>query len=210
MFSKEEIQEALRQRHTLKVQERLNRGRVAVAGLGGLGSHAAAALARIGVGHLHLIDFDRVDITNLNRQAYTTAHLGMKKTEALASILYEINPYMQVTGDCVKVTGENAAVLLGGYPIVCEAFDDPDQKAMLVNTLLESCPRTAVVSGSGMAGYGSANAIHTRKIFRRLYLCGDEQTDAGEGIGLMAPRVSVCAGHQANMVIRLILGMTEV
>ena len=134
----------------------------------------------------------------------------MKKTEALASILYEINPYMQVTGDCVRVTGENAAVLLGGYPIVCEAFDDPDQKAMLVNTLLESCPRTAVVSGSGMAGYGSANAIHTRKIFRRLYLCGDEQTDAGEGIGLMAPRVSVCAGHQANMVIRLILGMTEV
>ena len=67
-----------------------------------------------------------------------------------------------------------------------------------------------LLSGSGMAGYESANAIRTRKIFHRLYLCGDEQTDAGEGIGLMAPRVSVCAGHQANMVVRLILGMTEV
>ena len=208
--SKEELDQAKDSRFSPEIHRKLKGASVCIAGLGGLGSHIAVMLARCGIGHLHLIDFDRVDITNLNRQAYTTAHLGMKKTEALASILYEINPYMQVTGDCVRVTGENAAVLLGGYPIVCEAFDDPDQKAMLVNTLLESCPRTAVVSGSGMAGYGSANAIHTRKIFRRLYLCGDEQTDAGEGIGLMAPRVSVCAGHQANMVIRLILGMTEV
>ena len=208
--SKEELDQAKDARFSPEIHRKLKEASVGIAGLGGLGSHIAVMLARSGIGHLHLVDFDRVDITNLNRQAYTTVHLGVEKTRALAGMLYEINPYMKVTADCVRVTPDNAAALFGPYPIVCEAFDDPDQKAMLVNTLLESCPETVVVSGSGMAGYESANAIRTRKIFHRLYLCGDEQTDAGEGIGLMAPRVSVCAGHQANMVVRLILGMTEV
>ena len=64
-LTKEEIRQALIERHTLPVQERLERARVAIAGLGGLGSNVAFFLARIGVGHLHLMDFDRVDITNL-------------------------------------------------------------------------------------------------------------------------------------------------
>ena len=91
-FLKEEIQEALCLRHTPEIQERLDRGRVAVAGLGGLGSCVAVALARIGVGHLHLIDHDRVDLTNLNRQQYFMRHVGMYKTDALREQLLEINP----------------------------------------------------------------------------------------------------------------------
>lgn len=114
--SKEELDQAKDSRFSPEIHRKLKEASVGIAGLGGLGSHIAVMLARCGIGHLHLIDFDRVDITNLNRQAYTTAHLGMKKTEALASILYEINPYMQVTGDCVRVTGENAAVLPGYNP----------------------------------------------------------------------------------------------
>ena len=91
-LTKEEIRQALIERHTLPVQERLERARVAIAGLGGLGSNVAFFLARIGVGHLHLIDFDRVDITNLNRQQYFMRHIGMYKTDALREELEQINP----------------------------------------------------------------------------------------------------------------------
>ena len=68
--SREELQKALLSRCTREEVEKLSESRVAVAGLGGLGSNTAVFLARAGIGHLHLIDFDKVDITNLNRQHY--------------------------------------------------------------------------------------------------------------------------------------------
>ncbi len=86
VLSKEEIA-ALNERHSPEKQKLLSAGRVAIAGLGGLGSNVAYALARIGVGHLHLIDFDVVDITNLNRQQYFMEHIGMYKTDALKVIV---------------------------------------------------------------------------------------------------------------------------
>ena len=70
ILSKEEIETALNERHSPEKQKLLSVGQVTIAGLGGLGSNVAYSLARIGVGHLHLIDFDVVDITNLNRQQY--------------------------------------------------------------------------------------------------------------------------------------------
>ena len=127
--TREQLQEALRERHTPEVQERLDHARIAVAGLGGLGSHVASALARIGVGHLHLIDYDVVDITNLNRQQYTARHLGRYKTDALADALKEINPYLDIYTDCVKVTEDNLVSLFDRETIICEAFDRPQAKA---------------------------------------------------------------------------------
>lgn len=208
--SREELDRAKDQRFSPEIHKKLKDSSVAVAGLGGLGSNIAVMLARSGIGHLHLVDFDSVDMTNLNRQTYMISHLGMKKTEAMEQILRDINPYVEITSDSVNVTRENAAALFGAYRIVCEAFDRPENKAVLVNTLLETCPGTVVVSGSGMAGYDSSNAIITRRAMSRLYICGDGQTDSSDGIGLMAPRVAICAGHQANMVIRLILGQNNV
>lgn len=96
-----------------------------------LGSNVAYALARIGVGHLHLIDFDVVDITNLNRQQYFMEHIGMYKTDALKSLLLKINPYLDIRTDCVKVTDDNLQELFADATIVCEAFDNPEAKAML-------------------------------------------------------------------------------
>ena len=106
-LTKEEIYTALDERHSPETQKLLSAGNVAIAGLGGLGSNVAYALARIGVGHLHLIDFDVVDITNLNRQQYFMEHIGMYKTDALKSLLLKINPYLDIRTDCVKVTDDN-------------------------------------------------------------------------------------------------------
>ena len=205
MISREEIERAFDARFAPEVKTRLQAARVAVAGLGGLGSNTAIMLARSGVGHLKLVDFDRVDTTNLNRQAYGISHLGQFKTDAIRAILADINPYLEVETVCVKVTAKNAADLFRGWPIVCEAFDRPEAKAMLVTTLLSSLPKTTIVSGTGMAGYGDANDIRTTHPMRRLHVCGDGVTAAGGMTGLMAPRVAVCAGHQANKVIQLIL-----
>ena len=193
-------------RMTPGVYEKVRTARVGIAGLGGLGSHIAYALARTGVGCLHLVDFDVVEPSNLNRQQYRVADLGRAKTEALAEGLRAVNPYVRIETDCVRVTPENAASLFADDPIVCEAFDNPDAKAMLVDCLLTECPDTRIVAASGMAGHDTANTIVTRRLTSRLYLCGDGETGAAPGRGLEAPRVSVCAGHQANMALRLILG----
>lgn len=204
-LTEEEINRALTDRHTPEVQEKISRAHVAVAGLGGLGSNIAVSLARIGVGHLHLIDFDRVDITNLNRQQYFTDQIGMPKTEALRENLQRINPYLEIRTDCLRVTQDNAKDLFREDTYICEAFDVPENKALLAQALLENFPEKYLVAASGMAGYGDSNEIHTRKITQHFYLCGDEKTEACEGRGLMAPRVALCAAHQANMVLRLIL-----
>lgn len=209
MLTLKEINDALTERHTQEKQQKLSAAKVAVAGLGGLGSNVAFALARIGVGHLHLIDFDRVDLTNLNRQQYFIRHIGLYKTEALKQELEEINPYLEILTDCVKVTEQNLKQLFCEEDIVCEAFDVPEAKAMLAAGIREHFPDKILVAASGMAGYGGSNAIHTRMIHEHFYLCGDEAAAPAPGNGLMAPRVALCAAHQANLITELILGGNE-
>ena len=204
-ISREQLDQAFDARFPEEMRTKLRNARVAVAGLGGLGSNIAVMLARSGVGELLLVDFDTVDVTNLNRQRYLIPQLGKPKAEALPEILYQINPYLTYRSVCIKVTPDNVKELFSEYPIVCEAFDKPDQKAMLVRELLMQCPKTIVVSGNGMAGYADANEIRTCQVMKRLYVCGDQSTDVGNGIGLIAPRVAVCAAHEANKVMQLIM-----
>ena len=204
-ISREQLDQAFDARFPEEMRTKLRNARVAVAGLGGLGSNIAGMLARSGVGELLLVDFDTVDVTNLNRQMYLIPQLGKPKAEALPEILYQINPYLTYRSVCIKVTPDNVKELFSEYPIVCEAFDKPDQKAMLVRELLMQCPKTTVVSGNGMAGYADANEIRTCQVMKRLYVCGDQSTDVGNGIGLIAPRVAVCAAHEANKVLQLIM-----
>ena len=205
LISREELERAFDARFPKEIQRKLRNARVAVAGLGGLGSNIAVMLARCGIGKLLLVDFDVVDVTNLNRQMYFIPQLGKPKAEALPELLYQINPYAAYESVCVKVTPENVRELFYDYPIVCEAFDCPDQKAMLVRELLVQCPKTTVISGNGMAGYADINEIKTQQMMRRLYVCGDQNTDVGSGIGLIAPRVAACAAHEANKVLQLIM-----
>ena len=162
--SREELQNALLSRCTREEVEKLRNAEVAVAGLGGLGSHVSVFLARAGVGHLHLVDFDKVDMTNLNRQHYFISHLGMDKTEALKEQLLQINPWLDIKTSCERVTEENIPRLFQNADIICEAFDRPENKAMLVNSCLELFPEKPLVCASGMAGFGRSNAIVTRQV----------------------------------------------
>lgn len=201
---KNEWIKALEKRHGKELQNKISSSTVAICGLGGLGSNIAILLARAGIGRLILIDFDKVDITNLHRQQYKVCQIGMYKTEALTCNLKEIAPYLETEIHTAFMDENNYYELLQSADIICEAFDNAESKADIVNFILSQMPTKYIVAASGMAGLDSANSIKTRKISKHFYLCGDEVSDVKDGIGLVASRVSVCASHQANMVLRII------
>ena len=202
--TKDEWNKALCARHGEDVQKRFSSATVAICGLGGLGSNIAVSLARAGIGKLILIDFDRVDITNLHRQQYKADQIGMYKTEALTENLREITPYISLEIHTERITEENAKTLLIDADIICEAFDSAEAKAMLTEIVLAEMKGKYFVAASGMAGLYDANRIKTRKITSRFYLCGDEESDVSDGIGLVSSRVMVCAAHQAHTVLRIL------
>ena len=208
--TKKEWIQALDDRHGIEFQKKISSTTVAVCGLGGLGSNIAISLARAGIGKLILIDFDKVDITNLHRQQYKANQIGMCKTEALQNNLKEINPYLETKIHTICLNESNAKDVLADADIICEAFDNAEAKANIVNFVLSEMPDKYIVAASGMAGLDSANLIKTRKVSKRFYLCGDEVSDIKDGIGLVSTRVMLCAAHQAHTVLRIIAEEYEV
>ena len=198
-------EEDLLERNVKGISEKLKKAKVCILGLGGLGSNVAVLLARSGIGYLKLIDFDVVEASNLNRQQYRISHIGIKKTEAIKTIIKEINPFVEIDTLDIKVDRENILSVVEDIEIVVEAFDRAETKAMVIEELLTN-KNKIVISASGMAGLGSANEVITRKIKDNFYLIGDNYSDYEEYSGIMSTRVMLCAAHQANMVLRLILG----
>ena len=207
--TKEEWNKALTERHGKELHRAFSSATVAVCGLGGLGSNIAIALARAGIGKLILIDFDRVDITNLHRQQYKAEQIGMYKTVALAENLKEIAPYISLEIHTERITEDNAVTLLQDADIICEAFDDAECKSMLTNTVLTEMRDKYLVAASGMAGLHDANRIKTRKVTSKFYLCGDSESDVAEGLGLVSSRVMLCAAHEAHTVLRILANNFE-
>ena len=207
--TKEEWYRALARRHGEELQKKFTAATVAVCGLGGLGSNIAISLARAGIGKLILIDFDRVDVANLHRQQYKADQTGMYKTEALSQNLKEIAPYLETELHTLRMTEDNITELLGPADIICEAFDNAENKAMLVNAVLETMPEKFLVAASGMAGLGDPNAIRTRKVTSRFYLCGDGVSDVNDAAALVSARVMLCAAHHAHTVIRILANELE-
>ncbi len=198
----------LTERCGTEAQHKLQSARVAVVGLGGLGSNMTTLLVRMGVENLHLIDFDKVDASNIHRQQYFLSQLGMYKTEAICQTLRQINPFVNLRINNIKLSEKNLKQLLAEDEIICEALDIAESKAMLVSEVLYNFSDKIVVAASGMAGVGESNLITTKRINRRLYVCGDGSSDCAQA-SLTAPRVALCAAHQANLVQRLILGLEE-
>ena len=207
--AKEEMTKALQMRQGVRLQSKFSSATAAVCGLGGLGSNIAVSLVRAGIGRLILIDFDRVDITNLHRQQYKASQVGEYKTAALSDNLKEIAPYVELEAHTMRITEENVVALLKDADVICEAFDDPECKAMLTNTVLERMPAKYLVAASGMAGLDSANNIRTRKVTDRFYLCGDGVSEVSEAESLLSSRVMLCAAHQAHMVLRILAEQLE-
>ncbi len=89
---------------------------------------------------------------------------------------------------------------------MAKCFDDPVMKAAALRAVLTNVPGIGYVGASGLAGYDDNNAIRTQKIHDNVYIIGDGTSAAGPGHGLMAPRVGIAAHHQANQILRILLG----
>jgi sulfur carrier protein ThiS adenylyltransferase len=193
-------------RHSPGVHRKVKRSTVGIAGLGGLGSQVTIALARIGVGTLILADYDVVEPSNLNRQQYFIQQIGMPKVDAMRETLKEVNPYVSVITHHTVIRPKKVKSIFGNAEIIVEALDRAEEKAMFINAISKSMPDKYIVAASGVAGYGDSDAIKTTKFSSKIFIVGDQRSSAGPGIGLMAPRVGIAAHHQANTVLRLILG----
>jgi len=187
------------------ITEKLARSVVGVAGLGGLGSNVATALARAGVGKLIIADFDNVEQANLDRQQYFTDQIGKSKIDCTVENLRRINPRVEVEVHNVTLVPDNIPRIFRNVDVIAECFDTAAAKQMIVETVLTKTERIRIVSVSGLAGYGNSNAIKTRRISPRLVLVGDGQTGIDTCKFLTAARVGVAAMHQANAILELLI-----
>lgn len=182
--------------------EALRAATVAVAGCGGLGSNAAVALVRAGVGRLILVDNDRVEPSNLNRQYFFRADIGQSKVDALARHLRAINAEVELELLEVTLLPADVPRLLASANLLIEAFDRAESKQWLVEAWCHAFPERTIVCASGLAGLGRTEELRVHRA-GRILVCGDERSDMSEG--LCAPRVAMVAAMQANLAIEVLV-----
>jgi len=188
-----------------EIREKLQESSVGIAGLGGLGSNAAVSLARAGVGRLVLVDFDKVEESNLSRQYYFRDQVGRFKTEAIKENIERINPRVMVEIFNCKLEKGSMERLFKDVDVVIEALDDAEMKTAFIEEVLQKLPGKPVVAASGVAGYGRCDSITTKRL-GNLYMCYDEGAPSSEESVLVAPRVALMANWEANLAVEIILG----
>ncbi len=203
----EESEKQFFSKHDPKILPVIRSSVVGIAGAGGLGSSVAVSLARVGVGTLIIADFDKVEPPDLNRQQYFVDQIGRIKVEALSENLKRINPFSEYKTHNVRISDDNVSEIFGDADVLVEAFDEAEMKKMLIESWISRFPKRPIVVASGLAGFGKNDIIHIRNV-GNLYICGDEESEVKKGTSPMAPRVSIVANMQANLVLELLLKET--
>jgi len=188
-----------------KIKEKLRKSSVGIAGAGGLGSNAAIALARAGIGRLILVDFDKIEESNLDRQYYFLNQVGKIKVEALKDNIKRINSAVKVEILNQKLEKGSMEKPFHNVDVVIEALDNAETKTEFIEEILLRLPGKPVVAASGVTGYGNSDRIVTKR-FSTLYMCYDEQAKSSEDDVLLAPRVCLMANWEADLVLEIILG----
>ena len=195
-------------KHDPRILPLLRASVVGIAGAGGLGSSVAVSLARAGIGKLIIVDFDRIEISNLNRQQYFWTQVGKVKVRALLENLRKINPFSEYVGYQRRITPKNVKTIFGKADLLIEAFDRAGQKQMLIESWIAYFPDRPIIAASGLSGWGRNQKIRQRRV-GNLYICGDEESEPARGISPMAPRVGIVANMQANLAVELLVKMRQ-
>ena len=185
--------------------DKMSRAVVGIAGLGGLGSNLAVALARTGIGGMILVDHDCVEISNLNRQQYFLSQVGKLKTDALKENILQINQNINLKIVNSILNEHNSAEIFNNADIIAECFDSIESKTMLANVFFKNLNNKKLVAVSGLAGTGPADEIKTLINTDNFALVGDGKTDVADNPVLIASRVGIAALYQANQIIRWII-----
>jgi len=188
-----------------KIKKKLKNASVGIAGIGGLGSNAAIALVRAGIGRLVLVDFDKVEESNLDRQYYFLDQIGKQKVDVIKENIRRIDPNVKVETYDLKLERGSMAKPFKDVDVVIEALDKAVTKTEFIEEILLNLPEKPIVAASGVAGYGHSERIVTKKL-GKLNICYDEYALSSENDILMAPRVCLMANWEANLALELILG----
>ncbi|HNZ27278.1 MAG TPA: sulfur carrier protein ThiS adenylyltransferase ThiF [Spirochaetota bacterium] len=202
-FEKNDFEKGLLKYFTINQLNKIQSQIIGIAGAGGLGSNCAFNLVRSGFNKFYIYDFDKVDYSNLNRQFYFLEQVGLPKVEALAVNLKKINPDIAVFAQEIEINEDNILGLFEKCSIVVEAFDKAESKKMLAESFYDS--QKLIVSASGLAGYGNADDVITRKIRDDFYLIGDMKSEAGGDLSPYSPGVNVAAAKQADVILKFVL-----
>jgi len=186
--------------------EVLKQATIGIAGCGGLGSNAAMLLVRAGIGRLVLVDFDKVEESNLNRQYFFRTDIGNPKVSALAAHLRAIDPAVRLDLHETMLSRETTAATFAACDILIEAFDRAESKEWLIEAWTAAYPDRPIVAASGLAGYGDSGTMTVRRA-GNIHMVGDGRSDMARG--LCAARVMLAAALEANTVIELLMKHTE-
>lgn len=170
--------------------------KIGIAGIGGIGSNVARHLVQAGVTSLKIVDFDFVEISNLNRQFYRVDQAGMKKTDCLAENLHAICSGAEIETVDMKIEPCNASQIFEDCSIVVEGLDDKHLKKMFVEEL--SAANKTVVSASGIAGQDMTGV--TMKKIGSCRIVGDLTSDQDDH-DLFPPKIALVAAHMAAIVL---------
>jgi sulfur carrier protein ThiS adenylyltransferase len=182
---------------------RIQKTKVGIAGAGGLGSNCAVNLVRLGIKRLVMVDYDRVEASNLNRQFYFADQIGRLKVEALRDNLLRINPDLELTVIPAKIEKTNLGEFFTDCQVVIEAFDQAEYKQLLIEHWVGT--GALLVAASGLAGWENIDAVVCRWIHSNFCLVGDLVSEVSDQYPPLAPRVNVAAAKEANAVLEWIL-----
>lgn len=180
---------------------------IGIAGAGGLGSNCAVNLVRSGFIHFVIVDFDKIEYSNLNRQFYFYDQVGRPKVEALQENLLRINPHLQLDMRQEKIEEHNIETIFQKCHVIVEAFDQAIYKKILVEHY--SNQNKLIVSASGIAGWGKSDEVKTHKITENLYIIGDLSSQVSKDLPPCAPRVAIAAAKQGDIILAHVLRSDE-
>ncbi|MGH8509756.1 MAG: HesA/MoeB/ThiF family protein [Gammaproteobacteria bacterium] len=188
-------------------QERLLRASAMILGLGGLGSAAGMYLAAAGIGHLVLVDFDRVDVANLQRQiAHGIKDIGRLKVESAAERLQGLNPDCRITAIGCRLDGGDLAEAVARTHAVVDASDNFPTRFALNQACYET--KTPLISGAAMGFAGQVCVLKPGQVDSPCYAClysdHDADADTCTESGVIAPLVGIIGSVQALETIKVL------
>ena len=184
--------------------QKIQTKRIGIGGAGGLGSNVAVILTRSGFKHFEILDHDKIDASNLNRQHFFVDEIGVPKITALTKRLQGINPDVQITAHAHLWQAEFGEKFFCDCDFIFEAFDQAKSKHDFITFYQRRCPW--IISGNGMAGLTQKQPMKIKKV-GNVFFVGDLTTDVAQGHPPLAPRVTACAAMMAEVALDLTLGI---
>ncbi len=189
-------------------QLRLLRSKVLVAGAGGLGSTVIANLASLGIGSIGIVDNDKLELSNLNRQyIHKYGNLLKNKAESAEIWIKEYNPDVNIEIFPIRLDNNNCKEIISAYDAVIDCFDSYESKFMLNEACVKN--NKPFVHGGVKEFQGQVTTIIPNKSACLKCLFPEDISNSYAAKGIVSPTVSVIASIQSMEVLKLLLGLGE-